>query len=144
MVNLEIQAIIEKAQLAVQEGRLDPQTAQMQIMEVQQGMQDPAQLEKLISMQELKLLEETMADLIPQGQSPMDDPLVQIRMQELGIKQQTEQRKSETDKADLMIEAQKMQQQAAASAAKIESTEEIAQNRNDVNRERIDVQRQRN
>jgi len=144
MVNLEIQAIIEKAQMAVQEGKLDPQEAQMQIMEVQQGMQDPAQLEKLISMQELKLLEETMADLIPQGQSPMDDPLVQIRMQELGIKQQTEQRKAETDKADLMIEAQKMQQQAAASAAKIESTEEIAQNRNDVNRERIDVQRQRN
>lgn len=41
-----------------------------------------------------------------------------------------------------MVEMQKMQQQAAASAAKIESTEEIAGNRNDVNRERIDVQRQ--
>jgi hypothetical protein len=35
-----------------------------------------------------------------------------------------------------------MQQRAATDAARMESQEEIAQNRNDVNRERIDVQRQ--
>ena len=35
-----------------------------------------------------------------------------------------------------------MQQRAVTDAARIESQEEIAQNRNDVNRERIDVQRQ--
>ena len=40
------------------------------------------------------------------------------------------------------IEMAKMQQRAVTDAARIESQEEIAQNRNDVNRERIDVQRQ--
>jgi len=35
-----------------------------------------------------------------------------------------------------------MQQRAATDAARIESQEDIAQNRNEVNRERIDVQRQ--
>ena len=142
MVNEEIQAIIQRAQEAVQQGRLDPQAAQMQIMQVQQEMQDPAQLEKLISMQEVKLLEDLMTQLIPQGQSAMDDPLVQIRMKELELKQQTEMRKAADDKADRDIERDRLEQQAASAAAKIESTEEIAQNRNEVNRERIDVQRQ--
>ena len=72
----------------------------------------------------------------------MSDPLVQIRLQELGIKQQTEQRKAAVDQAELQLQASKLQQQAATDAAKIESTEEIAANRNQVNRERIDVQRQ--
>ena len=35
-----------------------------------------------------------------------------------------------------------MQQQSAAAAARIESQEQIADERNEVNRERIDVQRQ--
>ena len=41
----------------------------------------------------------------------------------------------------MMIELQRMQQQAASAAARIESSEDIADNRNDVNRERIQVQR---
>jgi hypothetical protein len=36
----------------------------------------------------------------------------------------------------------KMQQRAATDSARIESQEDIAENRNEVNRERIDVQRQ--
>ena len=51
------------------------------------------------------------------------------------------QRKKEEDQGQMLIELQKMQQQAATSAARIESQEDIAENRNDVNRERIDVQR---
>ena len=52
------------------------------------------------------------------------------------------QRKREDDQSDVMLDLQKMQQKAATDAAKIESQEEIADNRNKVNRERIDVQRQ--
>jgi hypothetical protein len=62
-------------------------------------------------------------------------------MQELAIKQEDLQRKKEEDQGQMLIELQKMQQQAATSAARIESQEDIAENRNDVNRERIDVQR---
>ena len=142
MVMQEIQSIISQAELAAQSGAIDPQAAQQQIMQVQQDMQDPAQIESLISLQMEKLMAEVLPGLLPTGNSPMDDPLVQIRMQELALKQEDLQRKKEDDQGQLLIELQKMQQRAATDAARMESQEEIAQNRNDVNRERIDVQRQ--
>ena len=79
---------------------------------------------------------------MPQGDSPMDDPLVQIRMQELALKQQDLQRKTEEDQGQMMIDLQRLQQRSASDAARIESQEEIAEDRNIVNRERIDVQRE--
>lgn len=142
MVMQEIQSIISQAELAAQSGAIDPQAAQQQIMKVQQDMQDPAQMESLISLQMEKLMAEVLPGLLPTGNSPMDDPLVQIRMQELALKQEDLQRKKEDDQGQLLLELQKMQQRAATDAARMESQEEIAQNRNDVNRERIDVQRQ--
>ncbi len=143
MVQGEIEAIIGQAQLAAQSGAIDPVAAQQQIMKVQQDMQDPAQMEQLISLQMEKIMAEILPGLLPAGNDPMQDPLVQIRMQELAIKQQDLQRKTEEDQGDMMIELQKMQQQAASAAARIESSEEIADNRNDVNRERIQVQREK-
>ena len=73
----------------------------------------------------------------------MKDPLVQIRMQELGVKQQDMQRKALDDAAQIDLEMQKMQQRATTDAARIESIEDIADQRNDTNRERIEVQRQK-
>ena len=141
MVMAEIESIIGQAQLAAQSGAIDPVAAQQQIAKVQQDMQDPGQMELLISMQMEKIMAEILPGLLPAGGSAMDDPLVQIRMQELAIKQEDLQRKKEEDQGQMLIELQKMQQQAATSAARIESQEDIAENRNDVNRERIDVQR---
>ena len=141
MVQAEIETIIGQAQLAAQSGAIDPVAAQQQIMKVQQDMQDPGQMEQLISLQMERVMAEILPGLLPVGNDPMQDPLVQIRMQELSIKQQDLQRKTEEDQGDMMIELQKMQQQAATTAARIESSEEIANNRSDVNRERIQVQR---
>ena len=142
MVMNEIQAIISQATLAAQSGAIDPQAAQQQIMEVQQNMQDPAQMERLISLQMEKVLQEILPQLVPAGQDPMSDPLVQIRMQELGLKQQDLQRKVEEDASENAIETARLQQRAVSDAARIESQEEIAKNRNKVNRERIAVQRE--
>ena len=142
MVMEEIQGIIGQAQLAAQSGAIDPQAAQTQIMKVQQDMQDPAQMESLVSLQMEKLMAEVLPGLLPTGNDPMADPLVQIRMQELALKEKDLQRKIEDDQGDMLMELQKMEQRAATDAARIESQEEIAQNRNQVNRERIDVQRQ--
>jgi len=142
MVMTEIQEIIGQAQLAAQSGAIDPQAAQQQIMEVQQNMQDPAQMEQLISLQMEKILAEILPQLMTPGDDPMNDPLVQIRMQELALKQQDLQRKTEDDQGNMLVELQKMQQRAATDAARMESQEEIADNRNEINRERIDVQRQ--
>jgi hypothetical protein len=141
MVTAEIEGIIAQAQLAAQSGAIDPVAAQQQIAQVQQDMQDPGQMEKLISLQMEKIMAEILPGLLPAGNDPMSDPLVQIRMQELALKEKDLQRKTEEDQGDMLIELQKMQQQAAAAAARIESQEEIADNRNDVNRERIQVQR---
>jgi hypothetical protein len=41
----------------------------------------------------------------------------------------------------MLVELQKMEQRATTDAARIESQEDIADQRNEVNRERIDVQR---
>ena len=142
LVMAEIQGLISQVQLNAQMGAVDPQAAQQKIMEVQQEMQNPAEVEKLVALQEMQIMQQTLAEITPQGQDPMSDPLVQIRMQELALKQQSEQRKSQMDEADVMMNAAKMQQQAATDAARIESQEEIAGNRNEVNRERIDVQRE--
>tara|TARA_R110000824_G_scaffold303461_1_gene491190 strand:- start:218 stop:1201 length:984 start_codon:yes stop_codon:yes gene_type:complete len=138
----EIEGLIVQVQQKVQAGQLDPNLAQQQIMEVQQNMQNPAEMEKLVAIQQLEIMQATLADLIPPGQDPMSDPLVQIRMQELGVKQQEAERKAQTDKSELLLEAAKMEQRAITDAAKIESQEDIAGNRNDVNRERIEVQRE--
>ena len=142
MVMEEIKGIIGQAQLAAQSGAIDPIAAQQQIMKVQQDMQDPAQMESLVSLQMEKLMAEVLPGLLPTGNDPMADPLVQIRMQELALKEKDLQRKIEDDQGDMLMELQKMEQRAATDAARIESQEEIAQNRNAVNRERIDVQRQ--
>jgi hypothetical protein len=143
MVLSEIQGLVAQVHLMAQSGAIDPQQAQQQIMEVQQQMQNPEELEKAVVLQEMKLLNELMPKLTPQGQDPMADPLVQIRMQELGVKQQDLQRKALNDVAQIDLETQKMEQRAATDAARIESMEDIADQRNDTNRERIDVQRQK-
>ena len=142
MVMNEIQEIIGQAELAAQSGAINPQAAQQQIMEVQQNMQDPAQMEQLISLQMEKILAEILPQLMTPGDDPMNDPLVQIRMQELGIKQQDLQRKTEEDQGNMLLELQKMQQRAATDAARMERQEEIADNRNEVNRERIEAQKE--
>jgi len=143
MVISEVQGLMAQVQLMSQSGAINPQQAQQQIMEVQQQMQNPEELEKAVVLQEMKLLNELMPKLTPQGQDPMSDPLVQIRMQELGVKQQDLQRKALNDVAQIDIESQKMEQRAATDAARIESMEDVADQRNDTNRERIDVQRQK-
>ena len=141
MVMQEIEAILMKAQEAMASGMLDPQSGQEEIMRVQQNMQDPAQIEQMISIQMEKVLEEIMPQMMPQGDNPMDDPLVQIRMQELALKEKDLVRKTEEDQGQMMVELQRLQQRSASDAARIESQEEIAEERNVVNRERIDVQR---
>ena len=141
LVMKQISDIIAQAQLAAQSGAIDPVMAQQQIMQVQMSMQDPAQMEKLVSMQMQQIMMEIMPQLMPSGNDPMKDPLVQIRMQELGLKQQDLQRKAAEDQAQNQIEIMRMQQSAAQTAARIESQEHIADKRNAVNMTRINVQR---
>jgi hypothetical protein len=136
MVMTQVQGLISQVQLMAQSGAVDPQTAQQQ-------MQNPEEIEKMVALQEMQLMNDLMPKITPQGEDPMQDPLVQIRMQELGVKQQDLQRKSIDDAAQIQLEMNKMQQRAATDAARIESIEDIAAQRDDTNQDRIEVQRQK-
>ena len=142
LVGAEIQGLISQVELMSQSGAIDAASAQQQIQEVQQQMQNPDEIEKLVAMQEMELMKGLMERLTPQGQDPMSDPLVQIRMQELSIKQQDLQRKALNDAAEIDMSDQRLQQQAVSDSARIESQEDIAERRDDTNRLRIDVQRE--
>jgi hypothetical protein len=142
MVMQELQGLVAQLQTMAASGGVDPMAAQAQLMQLQTQMQNPGEIEKLVSLQLAQVVQGVIAELVPTGQDPMSDPLVQIRMQELGIKQQELQRKSTEDQAQIAMEAAKMQQRAATDAARIESQEDIAEDRAAVNRERIEVQRQ--
>jgi len=142
MVMEEIQGLMRQAIQMAQSGSVDPREAQMRVMEVQQQMQRPEEIEKLVAQRQLEIVAQVMEQMIAQGQDPMADPLVQIRMQELALKQQSDAADVENKQAKLMLDAAKLQQQAVTDAARIESQEQIADDRNMVNRERIAVQRQ--
>jgi len=142
MVIQQIQNLITQVELKVEKGELDPRQAQAQIQEVQTQMQNPEELNKMVVLQEKDLLAELMPRMLPAPNDPMADPLVQIRMQELDVKQKDLQRKALDDAAQLSLEGQRMEQRAVTDSARIESQEEIADDRNTVNRERIDVQRE--
>jgi hypothetical protein len=142
MVMEEIQGLMRQAIQMAQSGSVDPREAQMRVMEVQQQMQRPEEVEKLVAQRQLEIVAQVMEQMIAQGQDPMADPLVQIRMQELALKQQSDAADMENNQAKLMLEATKLQQQAVTDAARIESQEQIADDRNMVNRERIAAQRQ--
>ena len=114
--------------------------AQQELQQMQmQGMPiDPASMDVKISQIELELTNAMLPNLMPPPPGP--DPLVQIRQQELAIREQQEQNKSQTDAARLDIERQRLQQQAVTDSARLELQEDIAEERNQVNRERIAAQ----
>ena len=135
----EMQMQAQQAQMLAQSGAMDPMMAQAQIQQAQ--MMSPQQIEARVAQIEAQLVQELMANLAPPpGQQ--QDPLVEIRKQELQIKAAEAERRAMNDQERLDIDRTRLQQQAMTDAARIELQEEIAEDRADVNRERIDVQRQ--
>ena len=120
---------------------------QLQML-AQQGAIDPANVPppitpEIVQSRIAELEAQFTADFLqqiapPQGQ---EDPLVEIRKQELAIRAAEAQRDAEVDQQKLALEAQKIQQRAVTDAARLETQEEIADDRNTVNRERIQTQR---
>jgi len=134
MVQMELQAQQQQTAMLSQMGAMPP---------MMQPQIPPDQIEARVAQVETELLKEVMPLLTYKGSGGEEqDPLVNIRMQELAIKQMEAQQKADLDQAKLELEALKMDQQAVADSARLELQEQIADERNDVNRERIDVQRE--
>jgi len=163
MVDEELKALNEEAiegqqsqqqqqqqlQLLVQTGAIDPASAQQMAMEQQQQQAppppqfEPDQIEARVAQIEAELLKEIAPLMTYKGADAEDkDPLVDIRMQELSIKEMEAQHKLAIDQAKLELEGMKIEQRAVTDSARLELQEQIADERSDVNRERIDVQRQ--
>jgi hypothetical protein len=140
-VETQIRQLLEVAEQKVRRGEASPQTLQQAMMKIQSGMQDPAQLEKLVAHRQKELLQEFLPQILPPPQDPLSDPLVMIRMRELDLKSKAEERKAEIEKAELLMDAANQKQRAVTDAARMELQEQIADERNEVNRERIAVQR---
>lgn len=139
-IEAQIAQLIQTAQERAAEGSLDPRVVNAAVMQVQQAVSNPVEIEKLVAERQKQLLTELMPRLVPQSQDPMSDPLVLIRMRELELKQQSEARKAEMDKAQIALEAANQKQRSVTDSARLELQEQIADDRNEVNRERIAVQ----
>ena len=141
-VDKELNDILQMGQQKAAQGGENSVMLQAAIMQAQQQMQDPAQIEPLVAMRQKQIFDEILVKMLPQANDPMADPLVQIRMQELMLKKQGEERKAQTDSAKLSVEAAGLRQRAMTDTARMDLQEQIADDRTEVNRERIDVQRQ--
>jgi len=139
-VEKQVSSLIEMANERAASGQLDPRVVNFTVRNVQASMQNPEDVETLVAIRQQELLAELLPKLMPQQQDPMSDPLVMIRMRELELKQQSEARKAEMDKAQITLEASNQKQRAVTDAARLELQEQIADDRNEVNRERIAVQ----
>jgi hypothetical protein len=140
----EAQQPMQQIQLLMQTGQIDPATAQQLAAQQQPAAQyTPEQIEARVAQVEAELIKEITPLLSFKGEADAQkDPLVEIRMKELSIKEMEAQHKLAIDQAKLEIEGMKVEQRAVTDAARLELQEQIADERNDVNRERIDMQRQ--
>ena len=138
----QAQQQMQQLQLLIQSGGVSPEQGQRQMQELQMQMQDPATIARSVAQIQQMIVQQVAQMLTPPPQDPAADPLVQLRMQELGLKQAELQADVQNDQNKMALEAAKLQQRAATDAARLETQEEIADERNAVNRERIDVSRQ--
>ena len=99
--------------------------------ELQQQFQ--AEIEKQVSVKATEFIEEMFVEeqqaMAGQGQ----DPLIGLKEQELQLRAQEIQRKAQNDQSKLDLEGAKLDQQAKIAQDKIDSNEDIAQLRANVN-----------
>jgi len=94
------------------------------------------EMERQISIRATEFIEEMFIEEQQSMEGQGQDPLVGLKQQELQIKAQDIQRKAQNDAARIDIDMQKMQQTEDLTKEKIQSNEDIAQLRANVNLEK--------
>lgn len=100
-------------------------------------MMPPEAMEAMVAARVAELSQEIIPSLAPQQQQ---DPLVNIRQAELQLAAADQQRKQAKDQVDAMLEQARLQQQDQQAYARMALTKDIAEDRSEVNRERIETQ----
>jgi hypothetical protein len=124
------------------------ETVDKQIQQAEQTMGQSAQGGQLSEMKEAQvaILEAQFLAETQQLQSQMSgagqpDPVIQLKQQELQQRAMSDQAKLQIDQAKLGFEQQKLQQKDKIDNARIESQEDIAQLRANINLKKLDAQR---
>lgn len=100
-------------------------------------MLPPEAMETMVAARVAELTQEIIPSMAPQQQQ---DPLVNIRQAELQLAAADQQRKQAKDQVDAMLEQARLQQQDQQAFARMALTKDIAEDRSEVNRERIETQ----
>ena len=95
------------------------------------------QIQAMISAKVAEITVDLAPALMPEDSQ---DPLVGIRQAEVQIAAADQQRKSQKDQVEAMLDQAKMAQQAQQAQERLQTTKEIAEDRAAVNRERIETQ----
>jgi hypothetical protein len=125
---MAVQQQVMEVQNAVQMGQIAPQE-----VPPMPEMPDP---ESMVAEKIAQYTEEVMAALMPPPEGEQD-PLVELRSKELDIKAEDLQRKSQEFSERLLFDMAKEESKEEMAAEKIDSQEDIALLRAEVNRERI-------
>ena len=100
-------------------------------------MLPPEAMEAMVAARVAELTQQIIPSLAPQQQQ---DPLVGIRQAELQLAAADQQRKQAKDQVDAMLEQARLQQQNQQAYDRMDLTKGIAEDRSEVNRERIETQ----
>ena len=111
-------------QVTAQYGGQLPEELQLQFQQ---------ELEQLVAEKISIATEEMVADEVELSQALGQDPLVDLKQQEINIRSQDLERKTMVDEAKIGIDEQKLRQDAQIAQDRIDSQEDIAQLRANVN-----------
>ena len=138
-------------EMAMQDPQIMQMQQQMQIMQ-QQAMQDPAMQQQMQMMQQqmAPILEDKVAqisseilnDLAPQFSGQDEDPLVELRREELGIKAADVERKAGEAQQRIDIEQERLDRNMDMAEDRLKTQVDIADMKNDTAQDRINLQRE--
>jgi|TARA_Y100000589_G_scaffold142072_1_gene135552 hypothetical protein len=138
-------------EMAMQDPEIMQMQQQMQMMQ-QQAMQNPAMQQQLQQMQQqmAPILEDKVAqisseilnDLAPQFKIQNEDPLVELRREELDIKAADVERKADEAEQRIDIEQERLDRNMDMAEDRLKTQVDIADMKNDTAQDRINLQRE--
>ena len=138
-------------EMAMQDPQITQMKQQMQQMQ-QQAMQNPAMQQQLQQMQQqmapiledkvAQISSEILSDLAPQFAVQNEDPLVELRKEELDIKAADVDRKASEAQQRIDIEQERLDRNMDMAEDRLETQVDIADMKNDTAQDRLRLQRE--
>tara|TARA_R110001632_G_scaffold188223_1_gene308661 strand:- start:305 stop:2791 length:2487 start_codon:yes stop_codon:yes gene_type:complete len=134
----EVKQALSGAKMMASIGTVSQESVLEYEKQLQQDLGNQQEVENLVVLYQQKIMAEVLAKLMPENPNE-PDPLVAIRMEELELRRQKQGQDAVNDAAKLEVEMNKVEQRERLDNARLDLQEDIAGDRNEVNRERIAV-----